>query len=110
MKQGGKDNYPWIHIPVGYYKTMHNPKTDWCFKTEPDETMENVSIPYPRGKTLGGSSSINGLLYIRVKSKIMIYGDNSEMLVGLGKMSYLILSKLKTKKEVKTSSMVSEGH
>ena len=44
---------------------MHNPKTDWCYKTEPDETMEGVSIPYPRGKTLGGSSSINGLLYIR---------------------------------------------
>ena len=65
IEAGGKDNYPWIHIPVGYYKTMHNPKTDWCFKTEPDETMENVSIPYPRGKTLGGSSSINGLLYIR---------------------------------------------
>ena len=65
LEAGGKDNYPWIHTPVGYYKTMHNPKTDWCFKTEPDETMENVSIPYPRGKTLGGSSSINGLLYIR---------------------------------------------
>ena len=65
LEAGGKDNYPWIHIPVGYYKTMHNPKTDWCFKTEPDETMENVSIPYPRGKTLGGSSSINGLLYVR---------------------------------------------
>ena len=65
LEAGGKDNYPWIHIPVGYFKTMHNPKTDWCFKTEPDKTMENVSIPYPRGKTLGGSSSINGLLYIR---------------------------------------------
>jgi len=65
LEAGGKDNYPWIHIPVGYYKTMHNPKTDWCFKTEPDETMNNISINYPRGKTLGGSSSINGLLYIR---------------------------------------------
>ena len=65
IEAGGRDSYPWIHIPVGYYKTMHNPKTDWCYKTEPDETMENVSIPYPRGKTLGGSSSINGLLYIR---------------------------------------------
>ena len=65
IEAGGKDSYPWIHIPVGYYKTMHNPKTDWCYKTEPDETMENRSIPYPRGKTLGGSSSINGLLYIR---------------------------------------------
>ena len=65
IEAGGKDNYPWIHIPVGYYKTMHNPKTDWCFTTEPDETMNNRSINYPRGKTLGGSSSINGLLYIR---------------------------------------------
>ena len=65
IEAGGRDSYPWIHIPVGYYKTMHNPKTDWCYKTEPDESMENVSIPYPRGKTLGGSSSINGLLYIR---------------------------------------------
>ena len=65
VEAGSKDNYPWIHIPVGYYKTMHNPKTDWCFKTEPDETMNNRSINYPRGKTLGGSSSINGLLYIR---------------------------------------------
>ena len=65
VEAGGKDSYPWIHIPVGYYKTMHNPKTDWCFKTEPDESMNNRSINYPRGKVLGGSSSINGLLYIR---------------------------------------------
>jgi len=65
LEAGGKDTYPWIHIPVGYYKTMHNPKVDWCFKTEPDETMNNRSIRYPRGKTLGGSSSINGLLWIR---------------------------------------------
>ena len=56
LEAGGKDTYPWIHIPVGYYKTMHNPKTDWCFKTEPDETMNNRSINYPRGKTLGGSN------------------------------------------------------
>ena len=65
IEAGGKDTNPWIHIPVGYYKTMHNPKVDWCYNTEPDITMANRSIPYPRGKTLGGSSSINGLLYIR---------------------------------------------
>ena len=65
LEAGGKDNYPWIHIPVGYFKTMHNPNTDWCYRTEPDESMNNISIRYPRGKTLGGSSSINGLLYIR---------------------------------------------
>ena len=69
LEAGGKDNYPWIHIPVGYFKTMHNPKTDWCYKTEPDESMNNISIRYPRGKTLGGSSSINGLLYIRGQNR-----------------------------------------
>ena len=69
LEAGGKDTYPWIHIPVGYYKTMHNPKTDWCFKTEPDATINGRSINYPRGKTLGGSSSINGLLYIRGQSQ-----------------------------------------
>ncbi len=68
IEAGGKDSYPWIHIPVGYYKTMHNPKVDWCFHTEKDETMNNRSIRYPRGKTLGGSSSINGLLWIRGQS------------------------------------------
>ena len=69
IEAGGKDNYPWIHIPVGYFKTMHNPSVDWCYKTEPDETMNNRSIRYPRGKTLGGSSAINGLLYIRGQSR-----------------------------------------
>ena len=68
IEAGGKDTYPWIHIPVGYYKTMHNPKVDWCFHTEKDEGLNNRSIRYPRGKTLGGSSSINGLLWIRGQS------------------------------------------
>jgi choline dehydrogenase len=68
LEAGGKDTYPWIHIPVGYFKTMHNPKVDWCFHTEKDESMNNRSIRYPRGKTLGGSSSINGLLWIRGQS------------------------------------------
>ena len=69
LEAGGKDTYPWIHIPVGYYKTMHNPKVDWCFHTEKDKSMNNRSIRYPRGKTLGGSSSINGLLWIRGQSQ-----------------------------------------
>ena len=68
LEAGEKDTYPWIHIPVGYFKTMHNPKVDWCFHTEKDESMNNRSIRYPRGKTLGGSSSINGLLWIRGQS------------------------------------------
>ena len=51
---------------------MHNPKVDWCFHTEKDESVNNRSIRYPRGKTLGGSSSINGLLWIRGQKKIII--------------------------------------
>ena len=65
IEAGGPDDNPWIHIPVGYFKTMHNPETDWCYKTEPDPNLNGRSLDWPRGKTLGGSSSINGLLYIR---------------------------------------------
>jgi choline dehydrogenase len=65
LEAGGRDWYPWIHIPVGYFKTLHNPRTDWSYKTEPDPGLNGRSIDWPRGKTLGGSSSINGLLYIR---------------------------------------------
>lgn len=65
LEAGGKDTYPWIHIPVGYFKTMANPKTDWMYKTEPDPGINDRSIKWPRGKVLGGSSSINGLLYVR---------------------------------------------
>jgi choline dehydrogenase-like flavoprotein len=69
LEAGGRDNNPWIHIPVGYFKTLHNPKTDWCYKTEPDAGLNQRSLQWPRGKTLGGSSSINGLLYIRGQSQ-----------------------------------------
>jgi choline dehydrogenase len=65
LEAGGRDWYPWIHVPVGYFKTLHNPRTDWSYKTEPDPGLNGRSIDWPRGKTLGGSSSINGLLYIR---------------------------------------------
>jgi choline dehydrogenase len=68
LEAGGKDTNPWIHIPVGYFKTMHNPKTDWCFKIQSDQGLGGREMNYPRGKTLGGSSSINGLLYIRGQS------------------------------------------
>ena len=65
LEAGGRDWNPWIHVPVGYFKTLHNPSTDWCYKAEPDPGLNGRSIDWPRGKTLGGSSSINGLLYIR---------------------------------------------
>lgn len=69
IEAGGRDSSPWIHIPVGYFKTMGNPNTDWCYKTEPDPGLNGRSIQWPRGKVLGGSSSINGLLYVRGQSE-----------------------------------------
>ncbi|WP_298296119.1 GMC family oxidoreductase N-terminal domain-containing protein [uncultured Litoreibacter sp.] len=65
LEAGGKDTYPWIHIPVGYFKTMSNPNTDWMYETEADPGLNGRSLKWPRGKVLGGSSSINGLLYVR---------------------------------------------
>ena len=65
IEAGGPDRYPWIHVPVGYFKTMGHPKFDWRYKTQPDEGLNGRAIAWPRGKTLGGSSSINGLLYVR---------------------------------------------
>lgn len=65
IEAGPRDNYIWIHIPVGYFKTMHNPRTDWCMETEPDPGLNGRQLQWPRGRVLGGSSSINGLLYIR---------------------------------------------
>lgn len=65
LEAGGRDLNPWIHVPVGYFKTMHNPATDWCYMTEPDKGINNRRLQWPRGKVLGGSSSLNGLLYVR---------------------------------------------
>ena len=65
LEAGGRDINPWIHIPVGYFKTMHNPSVDWCYRTEPDPGLNGRAIDWPRGKVLGGSSSLNGLLYVR---------------------------------------------
>ena len=65
LEAGGADINPWIHVPVGYFKTMHNPATDWCYKTEPDAGIAGRRLQWPRGKVLGGSSSLNGLLYVR---------------------------------------------
>lgn len=65
LEAGSKDSNPWIHVPIGYFKTMHNPKTDWCYMTEPDPGINGRQLQWPRGKVLGGSSSLNGLLYVR---------------------------------------------
>ncbi|MEO8739971.1 MAG: choline dehydrogenase [Casimicrobiaceae bacterium] len=65
LEAGPPDTYPWIHIPIGYAKTMFNPRVNWCFYTEPEAGMNGRKVYWPRGKTLGGSSSINGLIFIR---------------------------------------------
>ncbi|MDN3523278.1 GMC family oxidoreductase [Halomonas ramblicola] len=69
IEAGGRDNYHWIHIPVGYLYCIDNPRTDWRFRTEPDPGLNGRSLLYPRGKTLGGCSSINGMLYIRGQAR-----------------------------------------
>jgi choline dehydrogenase len=65
LEAGGKDTNPWIHIPLGYGRVFSDPKVNWCYSTEPDATCGNRRIVQPRGKVLGGSSSINGMIYIR---------------------------------------------
>lgn len=65
LEAGGPDTNPWIHIPVGYFKTMHDPRYDWCYQTEADDGIAGRKLQWPRGKVLGGSSSLNGLLYVR---------------------------------------------
>ena len=65
IEAGRKDNNLWLHVPVGYFKTMNNPKFDWMYRLEKDKGLNNRRIDWPRGKVLGGSSALNGLLYIR---------------------------------------------
>ena len=65
LESGPRDSYPWIHIPIGYGKTMFHPVYNWGFYTEPEPGMNNRRVYWPRGRGLGGSSSINGLIYVR---------------------------------------------
>jgi choline dehydrogenase len=65
LEAGPPDRYPWIHVPIGYGKTMHHPELNWGFWTEPDPHMGGRKVYWPRGRVLGGSSSINGLIQIR---------------------------------------------
>lgn len=82
VEAGRKDDYHWIHIPVGYLYCIGNPRTDWLYKTEPDAGLNGRQLRYPRGKTLGGCSSINGMIYMRGQSRdyeqwAQITGDES---------------------------------
>jgi choline dehydrogenase-like flavoprotein len=69
LEAGGKDNYHWIHIPVGYLYLMGNPRADWGFKTAAEPGLNGRSLNYPRGRVLGGCSSINGMIYMRGQAR-----------------------------------------
>ncbi len=69
IESGGPDSYPWIHIPVGYLYCIDNPRTDWRFRTEASPGLNGRELLYPRGKTLGGCSSINGMIYMRGQAR-----------------------------------------
>ncbi len=69
VEAGRADNYPWIHIPVGYLYCIGNPRTDWLYQTEAETGLNGRALRYPRGKTLGGCSSINGMIYMRGQAR-----------------------------------------
>ena len=69
LEAGRNDRNFWVYVPIGYFKTMHNPQFDWCYKTNPDAGINQRQLQWPRGKLLGGCSSINGLLYVRGQAK-----------------------------------------
>jgi choline dehydrogenase-like flavoprotein len=69
LEAGGRDNYIWIHVPIGYLYTQNNKRTDWCFKTEAEAGLNGRALNYPRGRVLGGCSSINGMIYMRGQSR-----------------------------------------
>ena len=69
VEAGGDDNYHWIHIPVGYLRCIGNPRTDWRYRTEQEAGLNGRDLLYPRGKVLGGSSSINGMIYMRGQAR-----------------------------------------
>ena len=65
LEAGGRDNWIWFHIPVGYLFAIGNPRSDWMFKTEPQPGLNGRALNYPRGKVIGGSSAINAMVYMR---------------------------------------------
>ncbi|MBL8372575.1 MAG: GMC family oxidoreductase N-terminal domain-containing protein [Burkholderiaceae bacterium] len=82
IEAGRKDDYHWIHIPVGYLHCIGNPRTDWLYQTEPAAGLNGRTLRYPRGKTLGGCSSINGMIYMRGQARdydrwAQLTGDDS---------------------------------
>ena len=81
VEAGGKDTYPWIHVPLGYLYTMKHPKTSWGFNTTVQPGLNGRSLWYPRGKVLGGCSSINGMIYQRGQQRYSFFFSSSSILL-----------------------------
>ena len=77
IEAGGKDSYPWIHIPVGYLYCIGNPRTDWGYSTQAEKGLNGRSLLYPRGRVLGGSSSVNGMVANRGNPRVLREDDRT---------------------------------
>ena len=71
LEAGGSDNHPYVRAPAGFLKTFHDPRFNWCFNTEPGPGVDGRRVFFPRGKVLGGSSSISGHLYVRGQALVL---------------------------------------
>ena len=86
LEAGGSDNYIWIRIPVGYLYCMGNPRTDWGLTTDPEPGLNGRTLNYPRGRVLGGCSSINGMIYCAARPATTIIGASWATPAGAGRM------------------------
>ncbi len=84
LEAGGRDNWIWFHIPVGYLFAIGNPRADWLFKTEVEAGLNGRALAYPRGKVIGGSSSINAMIYMRDRRPTTRAGGSSAWRAGGG--------------------------
>ena len=92
IEEGGSNNNIWIQIPVGYFKTIFNPKFTKTFLTNPDPNLNNREFKWPRGKTIGGSGSVNGLVYLRKQNIKMLFTQNFMAMKDCYKYQILLLN------------------
>lgn len=83
LEAGKKSSNIWLHIPVGYYKNVYNPDLTWQYVTEPDPNINNRTIGWPRGRVIGGSSAVNGLIHVRGQAEVTIPGQSLETRAGV---------------------------
>lgn len=92
LEAGGSDRYHWVHVPIGYLYCMGNPRTDWMMKTAAEAGLNGRALNYPRGKLLGGCSSINGMIYMRGQAAdLRRLAAGRQCGLGLGRRPALLL-------------------